>query len=450
VLICAVAQDGFPLALLGIYFVSMDELHTEVQVDGLAGPTHHFGGLSHGNLASQAHAGFHSHPRAAALQGLEKMRFVMRLGVTQAWLPPLLRPDVAWLRRCGFSGTDAQVVTAAADEPHLLKIATSSAFMWSANCATVIPAGDSRDGHCHIVIANLQAMSHRAGEGEQRAAQWRALCAKVPLITVHDPLPLLPALGDEGAANHSRVVSDENVTHLFVFGRQANAPITTRLPARQTREASAAVARCAGLSPSSMMTVQQSPAAIDAGAFHNDVVMVGCNAHVLIHVQAWVDQAQVLAQLRQRHPSLSVAEISNDDLTLDEAVASYLFNSQLLQTPAGVVLIAPAQAQHGRAGAVIKRLCANGFLHQAHFFDLQESMANGGGPACLRLRVPLSREACTLLPAGFFLSEQRADAIEAIINRHYREQLTSHDLQDPHLLAECQAAQQALNTLWLE
>jgi len=427
----------------------MDDSLIDVQVDGLAGPTHHFGGLSAGNLASQAHAGLRSHPRAAALQGLAKMRFVMRLGVPQAWLPPLLRPDVAWLRRCGFTGTDTAVLAAAAHEPPLLKIATSSAFMWSANCATIIPSSDSSDGRCHIVIANLQAMSHRAGEGEQRTAQWRALCAQVPSITVHDPLPQVSALGDEGAANHSRVVSDGKVTHIFVYGRSANVPVTTRLPARQTREASAAVARYAGLPESSVMYVQQSPEAINAGAFHNDVVMVGCDAHILIHARAWVDQAQTIARLRERHPSLCVAEMSDDDLSLDEAVTSYLFNSQLIQTKMGVVLIAPAHAQQGRAGAVIQHLCDQGFLHQAHFFDLQESMANGGGPACLRLRVPLNRHSCAQLPAGFFLNDQRADAIEAIITRYYREHLCGADITDPVFLAECQKVHQALTALWM-
>ncbi len=427
----------------------MDDSLIDVQVDGLAGPTHHFGGLSVGNLASQAHAGIRSHPRAAALQGLAKMRFVMRLGVPQAWLPPLLRPDMTWLRRCGFSGTDASILAAAAHEPHLLKIATSSAFMWSANCATIIPSSDSSDGRCHIVMANLQAMSHRAGEGEQRAAQWRALCAQVPSITVHDPLPLISALGDEGAANHSRVVSDGKVTHIFVYGRPANAPATTRLPARQTREASMAVARCGGLPGSSLMTVQQTPEAIDAGAFHNDVVMVGFGSHLLIHARAWVDQAQVITRLRERHPSLQVVEIQDDELSLKEAVTSYLFNSQLVQTAMGMILIAPTHAQPGRAGAIVQRLCDQGFLRQAHFFDLQESMANGGGPACLRLRVPLTRQTCAQLPEGFFLNDQRANAIESIITHYYPEQFGDADLIDPTFLADCHAAQQALTALWM-
>ena len=85
----------------------------EVQFDGLPGPTHHFGGLSQGNLASQAHAGFRSRPRAAARQSLAKMRRLLDLGAVQAVLPPLLRPDLDLLRESGFTGDDGAVLGAA-------------------------------------------------------------------------------------------------------------------------------------------------------------------------------------------------------------------------------------------------------------------------------------------------------------------------------------------------
>jgi succinylarginine dihydrolase len=426
----------------------MNQAMVEVQLDGLAGPTHHFGGLSPGNLASRAHAGFLSHPRAAARQGLAKMRQVLALGVTQAWLPPLPRPDLALLRALGMTGSDHAVLQAALAEPHLLHLATSSAFMWSANAATVIPASDSADGRCHLVTANLVAMSHRAREGHARALQLRSLLGNNRDIVVHDPLPGLSDFGDEGAANHSRVwMADLPAVHLFVHGRVAGEPSATRLPARQTREASAAVARLAGLSPSQVMHVQQQPMAIDAGAFHNDVVMVGDGARILLHAQAWVDQSAVLTELRRRIPELLVAEIPSQDLTLDEAVASYLFNSQLLATPQGVVLVAPAQAGEGRAGAVVRRLLDAGFIHRALFLDLGESMANGGGPACLRLRLPLNAGSLAQLPPGLLLNEERINAIEGWVNRHYRATLSRADLADPLLLDEWNNAMAELPTL---
>ena len=44
--------------------------------DGLAGTTHSYAGLSAGNLAAMPHAGQLGNPRAAALEGLAKMRLV--------------------------------------------------------------------------------------------------------------------------------------------------------------------------------------------------------------------------------------------------------------------------------------------------------------------------------------------------------------------------------------
>ena len=429
----------------------MDQALVEVQLDGLAGPTHHFGGLSPGNLASRAHAGFSSHPRAAARQGLAKMRQVLALGVAQAWLPPLPRPDLTLLRAVGLTGNDHAVMRAALVEPHfsyLLHLATSSAFMWSANAATIIPVNDSADGCCHVVTANLAAMSHRAREGHARALQFRSLFNHCRDIVVHDPLPGLADLGDEGAANHHRVwMPGVPAVHLFVYGRVAGEPSATRLPARQTREASAAVARLAGLLPHQVMHVQQQPTAIDAGAFHNDVVMVGDGARILLHAQAWVDQSAVLAELRRRIPELQVAEISAQDLSLEEAVASYLFNSQLLTTAQGVVLVAPAQAGEGRAGAVIRRLIDSGFIRRALFLDLGESMANGGGPACLRLRLPLTAGSLATLPCGLLLNEERLSAIESWVDRHYRTTLSRADLADPLLLDEWNNATAELPTL---
>jgi succinylarginine dihydrolase len=426
----------------------MDDGLVEVQVDGLPGPTHHFGGLSAGNLASLAHAGFSSRPRAAARQCLAKMRQVMAFGVPQAWLPPLPRPDVALLRAAGLAGDDAAVLRAAASEPHLLHLATSSAFMWTANCATVIPSTDSDDGRCHVVAANLVAMSHRAREGGPRAAQLRSLLGHAAEVVVHDPLPALGDLGDEGAANHSRVWSPGHpAVHLFVHGRAGGERATTRLPARQTRDAGTAVARLAKLPESQALHVRQHPAAIDAGAFHNDVVMVGDGARILLHAQAWSDQVATLAELRRRIPDLRVAEIAEADLSLGEAVACYLFNSQLLTTPQGTVLVAPAQAGEGRAGAVVRRLIDDGFIARAVFLDLSESMANGGGPACLRLRLPLRRSSLPHLATGMLLSDERITALEQWVDRHYREHLTHADLADPLLLGEWYVAERDLTRL---
>ena len=76
---------------------------TEINFDGIIGPTHNYAGLSRGNIASASHAGDVSQPRAAALQGIEKMRHNLALGLPQGSIMPLDRPDEAWLETLGTS-----------------------------------------------------------------------------------------------------------------------------------------------------------------------------------------------------------------------------------------------------------------------------------------------------------------------------------------------------------
>lgn len=422
----------------------------EVQFDGLPGPTHHFGGLSQGNLASQAHAGFRSRPRAAARQSLAKMHRLLDLGAVQALLPPLPRPDLDLLRASGFTGDDrAVLIAASAQDPQLLRRSASSAFMWTANAATVIPSTDSGDGRCHIVPANLVAMPHRAREAVGRTDQFRRIFRDPQQVVVHDALSSLAALGDEGAANHTRLhAAGAPALHLFVHGRAADgADQPHRFPARQTREASVAVARLGALPDDRVLHLRQHPAAIDAGAFHNDVVMVGDGAVVLVHERAWLDQPTALTELKRRVPGLAICEVADADLPLAEAVGSYLFNSQLISLPAGRMLVAPAQAGQGRSAAVLRRLRDDGIVAQIELLDLGESMANGGGPACLRLRVPLTASEFATIVPGMLLDHARITVLEGWVDRHYRETLTAADLADMALVEEGRRALDELTRL---
>lgn len=422
----------------------------EVQFDGLPGPTHHFGGLSHGNLASQAHAGFRSRPRAAARQSLAKMRRLLDLGAVQALLPPLPRPDLDLMRASGFSGDDrAVLIAASAQDPQLLRRAASSAFMWTANAATVIPSTDSGDGRCHIVPANLVAMPHRAREAVGRTDQFRRIFRDQQQVMVHDALPSLAALGDEGAANHTRLHAvGAPALHVFVHGRAADGTDQPqRFPARQTREASVAVARLGTLADDAVLHLRQHPAAIDSGAFHNDVVMVGDGAAVLVHERAWLDQPTALAELKRRVPGLAICEVADADLPLAEAVGSYLFNSQLISLPVGRTLVAPAQAGAGRSAAVLRRIRDEGLIAHIELLDLGESMANGGGPACLRLRVPLTASELATIAPGVLLDHVRIAALEGWVDRHYRETLTAADLADVALVEEGNRALDELTRL---
>ena len=73
----------------------------EINFDGIIGPSHNYAGLSLGNLASTRNAGQVSQPRAAALQGIDKMRANLALGLAQGIFVPHPRPNRDWLADAG-------------------------------------------------------------------------------------------------------------------------------------------------------------------------------------------------------------------------------------------------------------------------------------------------------------------------------------------------------------
>jgi len=418
----------------------------ELQFDGLVGPTHHYAGLSPGNLASQAHAGEASNPRAAALEGLTKMRRVRELGLTQAVLPPQPRPSVELLRRLGFSGTDELVLSRALSEaPELLHAASSASSMWAANAATVVPACDAADGKTHFVPANLVSLLHRSIEADSTQRVLGRIFCDAESFVVHAPLPACDTFSDEGAANHLRLSTSTGAQHVFGWGkRSGEATPARRFPARQSLAASAAVARACQLSDAWYLLWQQAPQGIEAGAFHTDVLAVG-NAHLLLlHERAFVNHEALLEQLRARLGEEFRAIVASErELPLSDAVAAYPFNSQLLSLPDGKLqLVAPAEAQqNGPARSFLERAAAEcSLIAGIDYLNVNGSMKNGGGPACLRLRVPLSEQQVSRL-AGSVLFDARCEReLEGIIKRRYREQLTLKDVADPQLLDEARTA----------
>ncbi|MFO1282750.1 MAG: N-succinylarginine dihydrolase [Burkholderiales bacterium] len=428
----------------------------DCQFDGLPGPTHGYAGMSHGNLASSRHAGLVSNPREAALQGLAKMRALAARGVPQAVLPPHERPHLPTLRALGYAGTDARILARAAKEaPSLLAASSSASAMWTANAATVSPSADTADGRVHFTPANLVSLLHRSIEAHTTTAILRAVFADTRWFVVHDPLPSTPQTGDEGAANHTRFAAGgEPGVELFVHGRRAwdtAAPAPRRYPARQTLEASQAIARRHGLDPGRTVHAQQHPDAIDAGVFHNDVIAVGQRTTLLVHERAYVDTPSTLEALAASvGPAFRAVVVREADLTLDEAVATYLFNSQLVERPDGSLLcVAPAEVrEHPRASAVLDGwLAPGGPIADALVLDLRQSMRNGGGPACLRLRVPLTADERAALAARVFVDDALAGALDRWIRRHYRERLVPADLADPDLLDESRRALDELTGL---
>jgi succinylarginine dihydrolase len=418
----------------------------EHQFDGLVGPTHHYAGLSPGNLASQAHAGEASNPRAAALEGLAKMRRVRELGVAQAVLPPQPRPSLRLLRQLGFAGSDQAVLERALNEaPELLHAASSASSMWAANAATVVPAQDATDGKAHFVPANLVSLLHRSIEAESTERVLQRIFADAECFVVHPPLPASETLADEGAANHTRLFTSTAVQHVFGWGRRGGeTAVARKFPARQSLAASAALARACQLRESSYALWQQDPLGIDAGAFHTDVLAVG-NANVLLlHERAFVEHERLLEQLRASlGPEFQAIVASERELPLSDAVAAYPFNSQLLSLPSGQMhLVAPLESQHNaRAREFLERALAEcPRLSSIDYLDLNGSMRNGGGPACLRLRVPLTEHESSRLSGSVLFDERCERELTTIVNRRYREQLTLEDIADPKLTDEARTA----------
>ena len=415
----------------------------EYNFDGLVGPTHSYAGLSHGNLASTAHAGQVGNPRAAALQGLEKMRFVAELGVGVAVLPPHPRPDVAALRSLGLTGDDATVLGAALrDQPQLLRLCSSASAMWTANAATVTPSADSRDGKLHVTVANLVSMFHRGLEAHTTTRVLRRIFADPERFAVHPALPAAELFSDEGAANHTRLATQAATVHLFAYGRSAfrPGPMPRTFPARQSREASEAVARLNQLAPERCLFWQQDPAGIDGGAFHTDVLAVGSRDFFMLHERAFVETPRLLDELRRRvGDGLAVCVATEGELDTATAVRSYPFNSQLLcVNDQQMVIVAPQEAERdAQASRFLQRVVeeANPVV-AVHYTDVNASMKNGGGPACLRLRVPLTPDERGAIGARVFFDAALYTELKRWIERHYRDRLTPDDLADPALMNE--------------
>ena len=428
----------------------------ELQLDGLVGPTHNYAGLSPGNVASQANRAAVSHPRKAALQGLDKMRAVAALGVPQGFLPPHERPHMPTLRALGFSGSDADVLAAARrDSPHLLARASSASAMWTANAATVIPASDSDDGKLHLVVANLRSMPHRAIEPPTTVRMLRAAFPHPSRVQVHDPVD---TGGDEGAANHIRLTcspdagADRPGVHVFVYGTGDGSPPPQVHPARQQRAASESVASCGRLPAAQVVFLRQHPDAIDAGCFHNDVCSVGNGNVLLMHERAFADGDRALERIKDATRGTAVPIVIREaDLPIAEAVSSYLFNSQVITRPdGGMTIVAPAECgEIPNAKRALDRI-ADGTtpIDAVLLMDVRESMRNGGGPACLRLRVPLSGGDSSLPHPGFLWTPERDPWLRAWVERWYPESLAPDDLADPALLRSTRDALDAL-TSWI-
>ena len=425
----------------------------EIQIDRIVGPTHHFGGLGVGNIASKTNAGEVSNPAAAALQGLDKMRMVAQLGVPQLILPPQTRPASGMLQSLGFR--DPQWRTLLDDNPELFSAAMSSSAMWNANAATVTPAIDNQSNQLTMTIANLNASLHRSIEPCNTELELaKALgCAS----QIMPPLAMGSALRDEGAANHMRLGTGENTPgiNVFVYGDGDSSP--TQFWPRQSRAACEAIARRHQLSTENTFFLKQHPQAIDAGAFHNDVVAMSHHNLWVHHELAYWKAGETLQQIEERYRELNDVELNrieipDEDLSIADAVSTYLFNSQIVSPPDSrrpVVLCPSDVREHDGAKKIVRDLCQRGIFREACYVALNQSMSGGGGPACLRLRIPVTTRTLNSVPKLNQWTEEIDQQLRNAIERHYPTEITLEKLTDPSILSQAENAASAIQGILL-
>lgn len=423
----------------------------EVNFDGLVGPTHNYAGLSVGNVASLNNAAQASSPKQGAKQGLQKMKALHDMGLKQGLLPPLERPDVFTLRKLGFSGSDAEVIKKAYQQaPQVFVAVCSASSMWTANACTVSPSADTKDKKVHFTAANLANKFHRSIESPTTSRILASIFSDAKHFVHHEPLPLGDHFGDEGAANHTRFCSDygESGVEFFVFGKYAfdnskRAP--TKFPARQTYEASQAIARLHQLDPTKTVIAQQNPDVIDQGVFHNDVISVGNQNVLFYHEEAFLNTEQTFEQIKYAYGDapFHFVKVPSHRVSVDDAVRTYLFNSQLVTLNDGsMAIIAPGECEENeRVKSYLDELVTQETpIKQVKIYDVKQSMRNGGGPACLRQRVVLNDTELAATNPNVLMSDDLFNTLNAWVDKHYRDELTEQDLADPQLLIESRTA----------
>lgn len=434
----------------------------EINFDGIVGQTHNYGGLAIGNVPSMEHKNNVSNPKEAAIQGLHKMKYLADLGLVQGVLPPQERPFLPFLRNLGYQGKERDIITRAfKEQPELFVNLCSSACMWTANAATITPSVDTEDGLVHITPANLSTELHRSIESETTSLILKKIFNDPLYFAHHPPLPAGPWFSDEGAANtlpFYRKLGEAGV-HLFVYGKLGlgqNPVSPSHFPARQTYESQSAIARRHKIFPGRALFVQQSPRCIDLGVFHNDVISTSSGNFFLCHEHAFVSTKTIITELEKTFQTITgkpliTTIVKEEELTVEEAVETYLFNSQIVTTKDDfMMIIAPIECQNNlRARFLLNKLVQDDRtrIKEVHYVNIKESMQNGGGPACLRLRVALQRKEIDSITSHVLLNEKLYTRLIAWVQKHYRDRLEPKDLQDPKLYEEVRAALDELTYL---
>lgn len=416
----------------------------EVNFDGLVGPTHLYSGLSHGNLASKKNKGDLASPKQAALQSIKKMQMMLDLGLIQAVLPPQRRPNLDLLKNLGFSGSDSQIIDKAfKSAPELLSMVYSASSMWSANAATVSPSCNTSDQKLHITPANLISHIHRGQEAKFIYNVLKQIFANKKYFAVHEPLPAMLPFSDEGAANHNVICNNhgERGLEFFVYGERQKDSIF--LP-RQGIKASEAIIRRHNLLDNFKLGLQNSKA-IDKGVFHNDVICTVNENVILYHEEAFANKNIINEIIEDLDFEIYPICVKSSELKVEEAVKSYLFNSQIItvsNNPKKMLIIIPSESYEDPATKRVleKIILQNNPISDYKVVDCRQSMKNGGGPACLRLRIALNSEELSNVSGKVLLNQEICARLIGWVSKHYRDELSFYDLRDPCLITEVNAA----------
>ena len=400
----------------------------EVNFDGLVGPTHNYAGLAHGNIHSVNNKSKPSNPREAALQGLDKMKLMHDLGYKQAIIPPQERPLIN-----DYEDYDNMAINA------------SASSMWVANSSTVVPSVDTHNSKLNLLTANLNFTHHRRIEAPQTYVTLSKIFNDTSKFLIHSPLNSDGAMDDEGAANHTRFCNsyDEEGLHFFVYGRSQNTleESPQKYPARQTLEASKKVSETMQIK--NAVFAQQSAESIDAGVFHHDVIGVGNKDFYFYHENALAEEAETITKLQDSfNGKLNFLCVKESEIPMELAVETYLFNSQLVEYEQGHMLIAPIRCR--RNVLVRKYLQSITGRHKAikkvRYVNLKQSLWNGGGPACLRLRVMMTNEEFSAIHSGIIFTDKLHLKLRNWIKKYYVGNLIYEDLFVPQYIKRCRDA----------
>ena len=414
----------------------------ELNFDGLIGPTHNYSGLSEGNIASKKNFLSSSNPKKAALQGIEKAEILIKSGLRQGFFLPHERPFLPGLKMLGFTGTNEEVLKSAFKfSPVLLSNFSSASSMWAANAATISPSLDTKDKKIHVTPANLKSMFHRSIEAEFTYKQCK-LIFNGDCFEVHEPAISISGNGDEGAANHLRVSRSHNEKgyEIFVYGDSGFTRDNSFIK-RQALEVSKSIAFNHKLDIENTFFLQQNSEAIKEGSFHNDIVSLSNENVFIAHEKAFQNKdelTKVISSLESKIDNFQYIEISDSEISLKDIINSYLLNSQLFTNADGEMqLILPEEVKnYPNCMAWLDKLKQISDVKLFDFVNIRQSMMNGGGPACLRLKILLANDEIKGLNQNFIMNEEILDAIKSLIEREYRDILHPEDLKDPNLLDE--------------